>query len=514
MKKNYLIATAMLLLAVSSCKHDDTPHPQCGNDALKQKTQLAIAPQGQPLSQSKIDSKMKELLESKHDFDWSMMDLTYLWSAIQYGNQSVAIGYKPSDEGDISGMIHKINLNDKKWKGVHDALIELVVNEVNKAATKKVTAQDIIIEDDNVLPIITFTLSDANAITALYNLENVRYIEPLDYHPSTNGMRVESSSGCGGSTQALNATDYTTIAPNCRLPWNYNNLNIPTAWNTAQGAGIKIGIIDAGISSTQTLLGSQFNNGYSSAGRTITTDYTYGTSAYTTCTHGTSMSGLAAGPRNDQNAVTGVAYKANLHFIHGCEDVLLDASAEKTGVKNALVRMGDISDLKIISMSVGWAFGSNVLKDGCTYAYNKGKMIFAAAGTSYSFTSWWGVIYPAAYSQCIAVTGVKESGSTCSDCHDGSQVKFTIPMERNASSARTSLSLALNGTAPTYIGGSSAATATTAGIAALVWSAKPTLTREQVLTIMSTTAQFPASTSSHGYGNPNAGSAVALALTY
>ena len=103
--------------------------------------------------------------------------------------------------------------------------------------------------------------------------------------------------------------------------------------------------------------------------------------------------------------------------------------------------MGDLNDIKIISMSIGTPFSSGTLKDGVTYAYNKGKLIFAAAGTSFSWTSWWGVIYPAALSQCQAVTGVKESGSTCSDCHDGSQVDFTIPMQRNASSNRTSLSL-------------------------------------------------------------------------
>ncbi|MBL0065437.1 MAG: S8 family serine peptidase [Bacteroidetes bacterium] len=117
------------------------------------------------------------------------------------------------------------------------------------------------------------------------------------------------------------------------MPWDFNNVNIPAAWNTAQGAGIRIGVIDAGISSSQTLLGSQFNDGESNVGRSITTDYTYGTTAYTSCSHGTSMAGLAAGPRNAQNATTGVAYKANLHFIRGCDDVVLDASAELSGVK-------------------------------------------------------------------------------------------------------------------------------------------------------------------------------------
>ncbi|MEI7669864.1 MAG: S8 family serine peptidase, partial [Pseudomonadota bacterium] len=350
-----------------------------------------------------------------------------------------------------------------------------------------------------------------NILTDLYNLENVRYIEPLDYWPYAIDR---SSSGCSASTQALNATDYSNTTPACLIPWNYNSVNIPNAWNTAQGEGITIGVIDAGISSSQTLLGTQFNNGASNVNRNISTDYTYGTSAFTSCTHGTGMCGLAAGPRNDMNATCGVAYKSNLFFIRGCNDVVLDESNEKLGVKNALVKMGNRADVKVVSMSVGTPFSSSVLLDGVNYAFNKGKMLFAAAGTSFSWTSWWGVIYPAYYSQCNAITGVKENNNTCDVCHDGTQVDFTIPMERNTNSNRNSLSLPFSGTTPPYIGGSSCATATAAGMAALVWSAKPTLTRQQVFNCLKSTAQFANAPSSYqGYGNMNAAAAVQMALT-
>jgi serine protease len=516
MKKLILSFTILFVIGISGCQKNENEviEPSSQGDVLRVKSNPVDEPTGTPLSQTVIDKKIQSTLEETHAFEISEMGLPYIWSAAQYGNRAVAVGYKTLDITDITPVIHQLNLREGNWKAVHDALINLVVNEINKTADPKVSAADIIVEDDPVLPIITFTLTDRTAITALYNLENVRYVEPLDYRPASTELQVQSASGCSGSSYALNTSDYTTTTPNCRVPWNFTSLNIPTAWNTAQGAGIKIGVIDAGISATQPLLGSQFTNGFSAGSRTVTTDYTIGSSAYTTCAHGTSMSGLAAGPRNDQNTTTGVAYQANLHFIHACDDVVLDASAEKTGVKNALIRMGDIVDIKIVSMSVGAPFGSQVLKDGATYAYNKGKMIFAAAGTSYSWTSWWGVIYPAAYSECYAITGVNEGGSTCSDCHDGSQVKFTIPMQRSGNTNRTSLSLTLSTNTPAYIGGSSAATATMAGIAALVWSVKSTLTRQQVFDILKNTSQFVNITSNHGYGNPNASAAVALAQTY
>lgn len=506
--KQVRLLVLLFLVIFSACKHPADEATPSG-PVLKQKTTIQEEPQGAALQKAKIDNYVLQTIQNNHDFHWDWMDLRTIWSILQYGDHSLAIGYKPADAGDILPEIHKVDVHRGAYKAVHDSLIAFIQQGLKESGSTS-TWNDILVEDDPILPIITIRLTDKTVLTRLANLENVRYLEPLDYWPDAN----RSSSGCNSSTQTLNGADWTTITPNARLPWNFNNLNIPAAWTTSEGQGMTIGIIDGGISSTQTLLGTMFNDGLSNVGRSITTDYTLGTSAYTSCTHGTSMCGQAVGPRNNQFATTGVAYKANLHFIRSCDDVVLDASAELTGTKNALIKMGDHPTVKIISMSIGTPFSSSLLKDGCTYAYNKGKVIFAAAGTSYSWTSWWGVIYPAAYTTCVAITGVNESSSTCVDCHDGSQVMFTVPMERNANTARNSLSLSPSGYTPTYIGGSSCATSTSAGIAALVWAARPNMTRDQLLTCMRSTAQYTTKTSAHGYGNLNAGAAVAYAVAH
>ncbi|MDQ3051226.1 MAG: S8/S53 family peptidase [Bacteroidota bacterium] len=514
MKNKLTLLFTVFLIAVVSCTKPDDDY-MCDEQSvvLKEKANPAPLPSGPPLTRTQLDQTVIGLLESRNDFQWEWVDLKTLWSAVQYGDKSLAIGYKPATEGDISQKLHKINIKSDAYKRVHDALIEMILDELNKNSGKPVALQDILVEDDPVLPIITLRLTDKNVITRLYNLENVRYLDPLDYWPA-NVERVTSTSGCSASTTGLNSADFTTITPGARLPWNFNNHNIPAAWASGQGANMTIGVIDAGISSSQSLINGMFNNGDSNVGRMVSTDYTYGSTAFTSCTHGTSMSGQALGPRNNQNSTTGVAYKSNLHFIRACEDVVLDGSSEKTGTKNALISMGNRSDIQIISMSIGSPFGSSVLKDGADYAYGKGKLILAAAGTSYGWTSWYGVIYPAAYSSCVAVTGVKESGARCSSCHDGGKVLYTIIMERSASSSRNSLSLPFSGTTPTYIGGSSSATATAAGIASVVWGLRPNMTREQLLTCLTNTSQFyPSRSSSKGYGNLNASAAVNYALT-
>ena len=506
----------LLVLLFNSCRREELTDvtAQGNGPVLQERNDPQPIPAGDPLSQDELDRAVIATLEQRNDFRWEWMDLRTLWSAVQYNDHSLAIGYQPANADRIDDVIHTIDVHAAPWKAVHDALIERILAELNSGrTTMAITIEDILVEDDAVLPIITLRITDKRVITMLFNLRNVRYMEPLDYWPAAGQDAERSGSGCGGSSEPLNSADFTTITPNAKLPWNYNNHTIPAAWSNATGAGITVGLIDAGISSSQPLLGSDFNNGDSNVGRTVTAGYTYGTSAYTTCTHGTSMSGNAVGPRNNSGATSGVAYRANLHFMRGCEDVILDQGSEKTAVKNALITLGNNASVRVISMSIGTPFSSSVLADGVNYAYGKGKMIMAAAGTSYGWTSWWGVIYPAALTKCVAVTGVKENGSKCSDCHDGSQVDLTICMERNASSARNSLSLPPSGTSPTYIGGSSSATSTAAGIAALVWGVKPTATREQVLQCLTSTAQFAAAPSgSKGYGNINAAAAVNCGL--
>ena len=505
-----MLITSVLIF---SCQKEKTPinEGMGSTEVLVQKGEK-ITLSELPLSKEGVDNAVKVILQREHDFHWEWTTPDVVWSAIHYGDQSVAIGYQPAHESNVNERLHEINIREKTWRDVHDAIINLVLEEL-RADGQNVELKDILVEDDPVLPILTFKLTDREAIEKLMNLENVRYIEPLDYMLEEEEQR--SSSGCSPSTYSLNSNDYFLNPPNCYVPWNYFNMNIPNGWSTAQGEGITIGVIDAGISSSQPLLGSQFGSGYSNNGRTVTTGYTLGNSAYTSCSHGTSMCGLAAGPRNSSYSTTGVAYKSNLYFVRACNDVVLDGSGERTGVKNALVLLGNNTNVRVISMSIGTPFSSGVLQDGVNYAYGMGKIVMAAAGTSFSWTSWWGVIYPAAYSNCTAITGVNESSNTCSDCHDGSEVDYTVVMERNANDSRNTLSIPTSGNYPTYIGGSSAATATAAGIASMVWSVKPWLTRDQVMNCLKTTSQYyPNKDSDTGYGNLNAAAAVAAAAAY
>ena len=192
-KKLTYLALFLITVFVSCTKNEDD---LTGSDSgtLRQKANPVAIPQGDPLSVTDLDRTVIGLLESRNDFHWEWVDVKTLWSALQYNNHTLAIGYKPASEGDISNKIHKINVQSGTYREVHDELINYILKSL-KDNGHEVAWNQILVEDDPVLPVITVRLTDKATLTALYNLENVRYLEPLDYWPVDN-QRTTSSSGC------------------------------------------------------------------------------------------------------------------------------------------------------------------------------------------------------------------------------------------------------------------------------------------------------------------------------
>jgi subtilisin family serine protease len=223
------------------------------------------------------------------------------------------------------------------------------------------------------------------------------------------------------------------------------------------------------------------------------------------------MAGACAAPRGIDGAACGVAYNCNLVTCRGAADVYLDESREVKGVSDAYTNAANRADVKIISMSMGKITSSSQLSDAIKYAYAKGKLMFCAAGTSFSWSaSWFGVIFPANMAEVNAVTGVRDNNfnNNCTDCHVGSETDFTVVMEK-AANERHPITLAMTGDVPSTVGGSSVSTASMSGMAALVWSRFPTYTRDQVLNkLVINSANYPARNSNFGWGNVNVDAAT------
>ena len=162
------------------------------NQFLVLKSTLNTVPDGKLYTQQEIDQNMYNQVKATNDFSWEKTDLKMVCSAAGI-TQLIAIGYQPAFIKDVREKLSSINIHSDAWKNVHDELLKLIQVELKKSGIDK-NVNDLITEDDQTLPIITLRIADAKVITALSNLENVRYIEPYGYWPSSYISRTTSSS--------------------------------------------------------------------------------------------------------------------------------------------------------------------------------------------------------------------------------------------------------------------------------------------------------------------------------
>jgi hypothetical protein len=501
---------AVLLLSVTACKKNQQ------DAVVVQNPSAAIA-------QQNLDDAIKDQVIKTGHFDWISATDEMLWSALQYGDDVVSIGFKPANtSSDLSSSIHNINISQGAWASTKQSVLQSIYQQ-ELQLQPNLLFKNLEAYEENVLPVVNVHIKSLSTIKFLRSLNTVRYVEPMGYEPQSfvetlSSSGIQTSSGCGANVAdngLMNGTDYAVISPNAKQSWHHAYHNISGAWTKSSGAGIKILIIDSGIGQDQTLFGSNFNSGFST-GRTIEKAVTlrksawfgfgYGgaeTSTADECGHGTQMAGLCAAPLSSFGNAAGVAYNCNLVTVRASTDVLIDESRETKGVADAFVLAGNKSDVRIVSMSMGRITGSSQISDAIDYAYNNNKLIFCAAGTSFGWSAgWFGVIFPATKWNVNAVTGVTDNNNRCVDCHDG--------QEEKASNQRHALTTDMNSYTPSTAGGSSAATATMAGIAALVWAKNPAFTRDEVINkLIQNCSNYPNNKSnSLGWGNVDANGAT------
>lgn len=489
---------------------------------INDKSVASTDQQEQNISTQSINDFIMQKVNEKGSFEWKEASDEMIWSALQSSDKIVSIGYKPANEPiDISKKISSININDVKWQSAKQQVLEMIYS-IEKIKNPQLKIEDLEVWKEKKLPVIDVKVESLKTIKLLRSSNLVRYAEPMGYDPiasvdnSNRGdFSIFDGSGCGdysGDNNLIAGTDYTIITPDAKASWHYNYHGIQNAWTKSTGAGVKIMVIDTGVDPAQDNLGSEFNQGLSS-GRSLEKIHTLvnSTDADDHCGHGTTMCGEAAAPRCIDGNSCGVAYNCDLVVCRATKDVYIDESTEVKGVSDAYTWAGDNTTVKITSMSTGRITSSSQIKDAIDYAYGKGKLMFCAGGTSFAWTNGFvGVIFPANLPNVQAITGVQDKSTltACKDCHKGKQIDFVIVMQKS-SNKLTALSTATSGDVPTTVGGSSVATSTAAGIAALVWSRFPTFTREDVVNkLITTSSKYPNKTANFGWGLLNADAAT------
>ena len=511
MKKSTLLLLFGLLLTVNACKKQES---------------TAYAPnRAEAPDPTQLDAFIRENMLSEGEFIWAWASEDMIWTALANSDNLLSVGYRPAGMTGVEDRLHEIDINAPEWKAAREAVLALIL-ESEQEINPGIALKDMIYYQDGILPVVDVRVLNPATIGLLRRSPMLRYAEPMGYEPYMTDRAAErSGSGCDSNNPESGLSspaDFTTISPNTKRSWNYTFHNIPQAWANSTGSGTGVVIVDTGAGDDQNNLGEEFNQG-DSQGRSITKLVTLPQATnwlglpvgdpetpHDLCGHGTSMIGACAAPRGTDGAATGIAYNCNMVSIRAAADVYLDESREVVGVSNAFTTAGNMGAIKIISMSMGRITTSSQIRDALKFAHGRGKMIFCAAGTSFSWSAWFaGVIFPANQAEAIAVTGIKDNlTARCGSCHVGNKVDFVVVMEK-ASNGRNALSLAQEGDDPSVVGGSSVATASMAGMAALVWSKYPGWSRTQVFDRLKMNANFfPNRNSSFGWGRVNAQAAT------
>jgi subtilisin family serine protease len=131
---------------------------------------------------------------------------------------------------------------------------------------------------------------------------------------------------------------------------------------------------------------------------------------------------------------------------------------------------------KIINLSLGGDYDSQTLHDAVIYAHNAGCVLAAATGNDGGPV----VLYPAKYAEAMAVAATDSTDQRAGFSNYGPEVDVAAP---GVNIYSTHL-----GGGYTYKDGTSMAAPHVAGLAALIWSAYPIYTNDQVESRIETTA--------------------------
>ncbi|MFF6815889.1 S8 family serine peptidase [Streptomyces sp. NPDC012403] len=254
--------------------------------------------------------------------------------------------------------------------------------------------------------------------------------------------------------------------------WYLEPMQAEQMWKVSTGKGIKVAVIDSGVNPhTDSLKGQVLAD-------EVPENVAYGaTDDYDG--HGTTMAELIAGT-GANGGIQGLApgakivpYRIQLKEQQGGEE------RRNTAMQLEALRAVAETDAQIISMS----FGSNIaypeIEAAIKRVASKGKILIAAVGNDGEEF----INYPAAYPYVLGVSSIDESSKVSKFSSYGQYVDLVAPGENIPAYCRPDFSTYCHDSK-----GTSQATAITAASAALIWSAHPDWTANQVTRALIDTA--------------------------
>ena len=243
--------------------------------------------------------------------------------------------------------------------------------------------------------------------------------------------------------------------------WHLPKISAPEAWNISRGSDDEaIAIIDSGVDPSHPDLSNKLLPGYNFLGGNTDTRDVLG--------HGTAVAGAAAAVSDNLDGITGVAWENPVMPL-----VVLNSSNYATyyNIARAITYAAD-RGVRVINISIGGASPSSTLQNAVNYAWNKGAILFASAMNKATSAPY----YPAACANVMAVSATTSSDTPAGWSNYGDWVALSAPGE--------SILTTSNGGGYGWRSGTSFSSPIVAGIAALIFSANPSLTNQDVADIL------------------------------
>jgi len=212
-------------------------------------------------------------------------------------------------------------------------------------------------------------------------------------------------------------TQYNPNDPQFGDQYAPQQVNADDAWDTTLGdSSVTIAVVDTGVQYDHPDLGANYasNPGY---------DFADGDSdpypdAPQDEYHGTHVSGCAAAVVDNDS---GVAGQGNSSLING-RALDEEGSGATSDIADAVEWAAD-QGADVINMSLGGGGYTDTMKNAVGYAQNNGSLVICAAGNDGTR----GVSYPAAYSECVAVSAVDSNENLASFSQYGDSVELCAP---------------------------------------------------------------------------------------
>lgn len=243
--------------------------------------------------------------------------------------------------------------------------------------------------------------------------------------------------------------------------WHLNKINAPSAWDTSRGTGIKLAILDSGVDASHPELQTRTENGWNTYDNSSNTTDQFG--------HGTWVAGTAAAAMDNSVGVSGTSNATILPIKITDPDGYGYSSTIADGLAWA-----SSHGAKIANISYSIYAGDEIITEAARDFTLAGGLVFAAAGndgTHYSYAD---------NPYIISVGSIDQSGAQSSFSTTGPFVDLFAPGDSIITSSPNNQYAEVTGT--------SFASPIAAGIAALVWSAHPTLNSLDVESVLEQTA--------------------------